>query len=1001
MDDWTTDLCIGRNSGRISRTQHSPNDIEPSFHNSPTTSTGGTRRLRGFQPSEVNVNKPPEAPAVLREPVPPIKAIGTEAVPSKSSPVNNGPLAKAENSSIQVTSTEAVPPKPNLVNDELLTKSGENGYSSIQATATPATHPKINPVNVEPITKPGENRNSSLQLTIPEEKREFKPSFWSKVPSHAEGATPGWDSSEQDLNQPSWKNIDAIVPAYAQAPKRANMANLPPYKFPRKKPENPAAASFNRQMAGIEKGPVPHLREIPSSVNAGAMSAIRYNSRKDETHPAKDNSPETKNLASEQGSAVKVPPPIEVMSTRVPPHLRGPSHLSQSKDVPTEGLKPSKAADEQPESHFTTTVESLKIKDPHAVVSAEDLTGKTTIAAALNYEVPSRLQVTRFHKSRTTEKVKSMTLSSGNHKDNDAYQNVNIDDEVAAGLNAIDNDEELAVALQDEWSAGQEFTQQDQSHGFGTSRPQAHTLQMKKSAGAKNTDRAPDNTSGATKQQESQEEALAPHLRILVTTTTTTTSEPIKEPSNVLVEPSSAEKSRSKTTTLVGTRSEGLKNITNSGEVKQVHSGGAIAKTAKSTVKAGKQPARKDNLLHGNADLVNWDGTLAPPLQGEDWANREAFGGSNRDRKSLIEAWREEHATEAEVTGGVKIDTKSLEFQTGKALIGGNGDVLSFIDDSDHKAIPNDDGFTQLHREQSAAAAIEQYKAETASQQKPTKSGESGESKGTGQLERRNIKRIIREEEEYLNTLSREHAPKANIYLRPAESGDMRQCTEIYNQWALDSAFTTTLGPVNTAYWIECYNSSRDDKLPFLVAIHTGKKRWNWVKDVRRTNRETIIGFSVATSYGSSSTVYRYSVELELYVHREHLRQGVGRTILDRMLGATCQDYKIIDCAPLLLTKGHRLVEWIGGGVSDVHTVAVNLIHWAGEDHDNVEWKMKWLSGDRNLFEHVGTLPKIGYKFVKPYAFSRQVFGNSYTNRDSSVNNCLMVRDAGSILEPR
>ena len=1001
MDDLTTDLRIGRNSGRISRTQHSSNDIGSSFHNSPNISTGGTRRPRGFQPSEVNIGKPPEAPAALREPVPSMKATGTEAVPRKFSLVNNGLLAKAENSSVQVTSTEAVPPKPNPVNDELLIKSGENGNSSIQATATEAIHPKPNPVNVEPITKSGENRDSALQLKNPEETREFKPSFWSKVSSHPEGATPGWDSSEQDLNQPSWKNRDAIVPTYRQAGKRANMENLPPYKFPRKKSENPATASFNRQMAGIEKGPVQHLRESSISVNAGAMSATRYNSRKDETHPAKDNSPETKNLASEQGITVKVPPSIEVMSTRVPPHLRGPSHLSQSRDVPTEGSKPSKAADEQPESHFTTSVENLKIKDPRAVFKEEDQTGETTIAAGLSYEVPPRLQVGRLHKSRTTEKSKSMTLSSDNHNDNNAQRNVNIDEEVAAGLNAIDNDEELAVALQEEWSGSQELTQQDQSHGFGTSKPQAHTLQTKKSAGAKDTDRTPDNTSGATKQQESQGEALAPHLRILVTTTTTSTSHPIKEPSNILVEPRSAQQSKPKPTTLVGTRSEGLKNITNTGEVNQVHSGGAIAKIAKSAVKAGKQPARKDNLLHGNADLVNWDGTLAPPLQGEDWADREAFGGSNRDRKSLIEAWREEHASEADVTGGVKIDTKSLEFQTGKGLIGGNGDVLSFIDDSDHKAIPNDDDFTQLHREQSAAAAIEQYKAETASQQNPTKSGESAKSNGTEQPERRDLKRGIREQEEDLNSLYRAHAPKANIYLRPAESGDMRQCTDIYNQWALDTAFTTMLEPVNTAYWIECYNSSRDDKLPFLVAVHTGQKRWNKLKDVRRTKGETIIGFSVATSYGSNATVYKFSVELELYVHREHLRQGVGRTILDRMLGATCQDYKIIECAPLLLSKGHRLHEWIGVGVPIVHTLAVNLLHWAGEDHDNVEWKMKWLSGDRNLFEPVGTLPRIGYKFVKPYAFSCPVFENSYTNRDSSVNNCLMLRDSGSVLEPR
>ena len=140
--------------------------------------------------------------AALHEPVPSIKATGTEAVPPKFSPVNNGPLAKAENSSVQVTSTEAVLPKSNPVNDGLLTKLGENVDSSIQATPTKAIHPKHNPVNVEPLTKSAEDRMSSLQPINPEETCEFKPSFWSKVPSHPEGATPGWDSS--GLTSTSW-----------------------------------------------------------------------------------------------------------------------------------------------------------------------------------------------------------------------------------------------------------------------------------------------------------------------------------------------------------------------------------------------------------------------------------------------------------------------------------------------------------------------------------------------------------------------------------------------------------------------------------------------------------------------------------------------------------------------------------------------------------------------------------------------------------------------------
>ncbi len=959
-----TDLYKGRNAGRISRNQESPNDVEPYFHISPNTSTGGARRPRGFQPTEVNIASYDRG-STDKTSLPHTSTQGGESVTIGIS--KDTSAADQSKSSTRARTPPEAPAAYSVLQHHSDAVALREPVSSIQAIATEAVQPKPNPVDIRQLTKSGENRNSSIQLTNPEQTREHKTSCWSKVTSHPQGSAPGWDNSEQDLSQPSWKLRDAILPTHDRAAKRANMENLPPYKFPRKKPQNPAAESFNRQMrqmAGNEKAPVEHLPESSNSVNAGTIPATRYNSPKDATHPTKDSSSKviahtTKNAASEKGFTDKVPQPIEAMSTTVPPHLRGPSHRSQSRDVPTEGSTPPSAADNQLESHLTTSVDNLKITNVRAIDREEAQAGKATIAAMLNYEVPPHLQVPPLHRSRTTEKSKAMTLSSDHHENNGAQPNVNIDEEVAAGLNAIDNDEELAVALQAEWSGGKESTQQDQHHDFEISKHQAQILQTEKSVGAKNTTQTQNNTSGATNHQESQGEALPPHLRFLVTSKST--SQAIGETSNIPVEPKSAQQSGPKHTTLVGTRSEGRKKITKE-QVHTVH-GGAFATTAKSAVKAGKQPARNDDLLHGNSDLANWDGKLASPLLGEDWADREPFDSSNRDRKSLIEAWREEQATEAEVTGGVKIDTKSLEFQTGNGLIGGNGDVLSFIDDADHEAIPHDDDFTQVHREQNAAAAIEQFKA---SMRKSTKSGESN---GTRQPEERDRKRVLRDQDEDYVLHLREHAPEANIYLRPAESGDMRQCTDIYNQWALDTSFTVMLKPVDTAYWTECYNTSQDDGTPFLVAVHMGQKRIHELKDVRRRKGETIVGFSVATNYGSKDSVYRYSVELELYVRREHLRQGVGRTMLDRMLAALCQDYSLIECAPLLLLKGHHRHAWCGGGVPIVHTVAVNLLHWAGEDKENVEWKMKWLSGGRNNFEHVGTIPRIGFKFVKPYAF--------------------------------
>ena len=847
--------------------------------------------------------------------------------------------------------------------------------SSIQAVAAEAVQPKPNPLNIRPLSKSGENGSSLIQLTNPEETRELETSCWSKVPNHLEVSTPGWDSGTQDLSQPSWKLRDAILSTQDHAPKRANMANLPPYKFPRKKPQNPAAESFNRQMAGIGKVPVEHLPESSNSLYARTISATRYNSPNDTTRATENNSLKfntktTKNTASEQGFTGsrkdKVPQPVDIMNTTVPPHLRGVSHHSQARDFTTVEAKSPKAANRELAPHLTPSVDSLKVTDHQAIGKGQDQAGEATIAAMLNYEVPPHLRAPPSHTSRRIEKSRAMTRSS-NHLENTSTQsNFNLDEEVAAGLNAIDHDQELAAALQAEESGDKEFADQNQYDDFELSNHQTQIPQAEKSVVAKNSNQTQNNAVGSTNRREDKEEALPPHLRVSVTSRST--PQAIGKISSIQAKPVSVQQPGPEPTTQIGTCSDGLKNVTNEKPIEQVHTaeGGGFATIAKSAVKEGKKPAKDDDFLHDNSGLANWDGKLAPPLYGEDWAYREPFDSSTRDRKSIIEAWREGHATEPGVTGGVKIDTESLAFQTGNGLIGGNGDVLSFIDDAVHEAIPNDDDFTQVHREQNAAAAIEQFKAQTAWKRKTTQSGESN---GTRRPERRERKRVLRDQDEDYLLHSREHAPKANIYLRPAESGDVRQCTDIYNQWALDTFCTVMSKPVDSAYWTECFNSSQDDGTPFLVAVHMGQKRCNDLKDVRRKKGQTIVGFSVATSYGSKDSVYRYSVELELYVHREHLRQGIGRTMLDRMLAALCQDYSLLECAPLLLSKGHHLHAWMGGGVPIVHTVAINLLHSAEEDKENVQWKMKWLSGGRNNFEHAGTIPKIGFKFVKPYVF--------------------------------
>ena len=913
------------------------------------------------------------------------------------------------------------------------------------------------------ISKLGEHTRSLIRPTNPEEIRERKPSCWTRVARRPEEPVQGWDSGTQDISQPSWKLLDAIAETQYKAPRRANMENLPPYKFPRRRGQHPAAESSGRQTTGIEKAPVQHLPESSNSPNAGTISAPAYNSHNDPTGVTKNHS---SNIVTHSAKNATTDLPGKDMGNTVPPHLRGASRHSEVKDVTTE---PPNAAVEQLQHQLTKAAGSGKITNPHSLNLHEDTVGTATIAAMLNYEVPPQFQGPQLHSTRKIERSKATTLSSDDRQYNRTLSKVNIDEEVAAGLNAIDHDKELTIALQAESSGNKKSTHQKEHDDFQVSNHQAHALQTKKSVGAKDTNQTQNTTLEATNQQENQGGALPPDLEALVTSGST--AQATGETSNILGGPVSAQQPVPKPSTLVGTGSDGLKIITNDKLIEQVQTkdggasattpnpaakagkqaakivanekqteqvqtndggasaatpmsavkaekqpaknivndkpdkqvrtkdSGAFATTPMSAVKAGKQPARNNNALHDNSGLANWDGKLAPPLLGEDWADRDQFDDGSPDRKAVIEAWREDNAVDTGVGGGVKLDTKSLVFQNGKAIIGGHGDMLSFIDDAAHEAIPYDDEYTQIHRERSSATAIEEFKAMTASKGKSTNNGESN---GARRPERRGHKREIRvQDEDVLDLPSKGIEPKANFYMRPAEPGDMRQCTQIYNQWAVDTSFTVAKEPVDTEYWAQCYNSCQADKLPFIVAVHMGDKPCRSLKDVKRKKGETLVGFSAATQYGSDNSIYRYSAELELYVHREHLRQGIGRTMLDRMLSAICQGYYLIELAPFLLSKEHRRVDWSGGAMAAIHTVTINLLHSAEEDKENIEWKMKWLSGGRNMFEFVGNIPKIGFKFKKPYVSSCYLFENSYANRASSVNNCLMVRDAGCIFEPR
>ena len=140
-----------------------------------------------------------------------------------------------------------------------------------------------------------------------------------------------------------------------------------------------------------------------------------------------------------------------------------------------------------------------------------------------------------------------------------------------------------------------------------------------------------------------------------------------------------------------------------------------------------------------------------------------------------------------------------------------------------------------------------------------------------------------------------------------------------------------------------------------------GEKSRRHQGDIIRKKQENIVGFAVAADLGNKHTMYHSSVELELMVHPQFCHQGIGRTLLDRILAALSPDYNILECAPFLARNG--IEHWIGGGSRQAKAIIVN-IHHADEEEDIVIWRQQWLG--TYLFQHVGTLPHVGFKKGKP-----------------------------------
>ena len=347
---------------------------------------------------------------------------------------------------------------------------------------------------------------------------------------------------------------------------------------------------------------------------------------------------------------------------------------------------------------------------------------------------------------------------------------------------------------------------------------------------------------------------------------------------------------------------------------------------------------------------ANWEGAWLDPPIGNDWNMRPQH--PVEERKASTHAFAEQQAVDPEAAMPV-VDMHSPGFLSGLPVLDDEGIHDLNLNETRPrlKARPN------RHASKSSKTAedrIKEHAVRVANVEMVQPTAMTVE-------EKREIRRMIIKEHRNRPSPPNFHAPVANIYLRPVETKDAGPITELWNHFVTNSTDVPTLDLDETVFWHNEIKRVIENHEPFLVAIIKGDNSSRSFREARRLKQEHVVGFARATDYGTSGSIFRYTVELEVFVKDGHMRKGIGTCLFDRMMNALSPRYDAKNGVPLICTPKEGESSWRAGSWRSVKTIVINLL--GQENEEAVAWKKHWL--EREDFHQCGFVPNIGYKLGK------------------------------------
>ncbi|CAK3860578.1 Hypothetical predicted protein [Lecanosticta acicola] len=184
----------------------------------------------------------------------------------------------------------------------------------------------------------------------------------------------------------------------------------------------------------------------------------------------------------------------------------------------------------------------------------------------------------------------------------------------------------------------------------------------------------------------------------------------------------------------------------------------------------------------------------------------------------------------------------------------------------------------------------------------------------------------------------RTFAPSKKIFLRVAHPDDAAAIRNIYNHYVDTACVTPEMERVTTDNMVDRFWSVKQKSLPFIVACVKGeviKARKRGQEDLVLSDR--IVGFAFADEFNGVNGIYRFTCEVGIFVDKEHLIKGVGKSLLDKMMAMLDPDYLERGNYD---TQGDELE-----GVSPTRLIKNVMVNFPYTNPRKLDWMQTWLVG--------------------------------------------------------